>query len=271
MVTVASSKSSWALIVMATASEWNNITHDIASGQFSTEGLCVNLYLQYFRCWGCRQRAETMTKYVPGISLQLQQSHKLFSTTAQCLSTIHFSILPLRLWHLLQDFVRGCTSVSLYIIPLNFVLFHTKWTDRQSYAQGFRSVLVSVFIPAHHDSSRPLWKWINQKRVWLQSKPSGSIWCSLQRCPWMEAACRSHTDRVILTCTRPPLHSHWSRSPGSCPCSLPAPGHRRRSPCKPFRTWRSGESPDTETDRNTAKQTQVTMWTDFINLWNYDF
>ncbi len=42
--------------------------------------------------------------------------------------------------------------------------------------------------------------------------------------------------KVILTCTRPPLPSRWSRSPGSCPCSLPAPGRSQRSPCKCSRT-----------------------------------
>lgn len=37
----------------------------------------------------------------------------------------------------------------------------------------------------------------------------------------------AHT--VVLTCTLLPLPSHWSHSPDSCPCSLPAPGHSRRS------------------------------------------
>lgn len=41
---------------------------------------------------------------------------------------------------------------------------------------------------------------------------------------------------VIVTCTRPPLPSRWSRSPGSCPCCLPAPGRSRKSLCRCSRT-----------------------------------
>lgn len=37
---------------------------------------------------------------------------------------------------------------------------------------------------------------------------------------------------VTVTCTQLPLPSHWSRSPGSCPCSRPAPGHIQKSPYK---------------------------------------
>lgn len=37
---------------------------------------------------------------------------------------------------------------------------------------------------------------------------------------------------VTVTCTRLPLLSRWSHSPGSCPCSLPAPGHTQKSPCR---------------------------------------
>lgn len=37
---------------------------------------------------------------------------------------------------------------------------------------------------------------------------------------------------LVLTCTLLPLLSDWSHSPDSCPCSPPAPGHSRRSPCK---------------------------------------
>lgn len=37
---------------------------------------------------------------------------------------------------------------------------------------------------------------------------------------------------VNITCTQLPLPSHWSRSPDSCPCSPPAPGHNQKSPYK---------------------------------------
>lgn len=54
-------------------------------------------------------------------------------------------------------------------------------------------------------------------------------------CPKGTAACCSHTTLsliVNITCTQLPLPSHWSRSPDSCPCSPPAPGHNRKSPYK---------------------------------------
>lgn len=165
-------------------------------------------------CRGCRVNAVTMTKNVPGISLLLQQRHKLFSARAQSLSTIHFTILPLRLGicsFSLQYFVMRCIrhTVSARIISLKHALFHTNWIEIQFCAQccGF------VF------------------QFWHTDVHTDSYW----GCPMSTNGCcvlRTHslTDKVIITCTRPPLPSHWSRSPDSCPCSLPAPGHNQKSP-----------------------------------------
>lgn len=61
-------------------------------------------------------------------------------------------------------------------------------------------------------------------------------------CAHMDAAYCSHipllTDKVIITCTQLPLPSRWSRSPDSCPCSLPAPGRNQKSPYKCSHTSR---------------------------------
>lgn len=139
----------------------------------------------------------------------------------------------------LQYFVMICILHTVFacVISLSCALFHTNWTEYSSVhsaadTEGF------FFKTTHHS-------WIVLKLLpsLVKSGLVGSAIGSnknIHLC-WGRPMCtnvccmvltHSLTDEVILTCTRPPLPSHWSRSPDSCPCSLPAPGHSQKSPCK---------------------------------------
>ena len=148
-------------------------------------------------CWGCRLCAVTMTKTVPGISLLLQQSHKLFSTIAQCLSTIHFCILPLRLWQLLFSSPVFCldaylilhmsalfSSIMHYFIQITW--FHAQccrsvkvWSVQFLHSLDESELISSLFLIFFQIKSNS-WKYV-------------SINAEVKCAQSMDAACGSHT------------------------------------------------------------------------------
>lgn len=231
---LASSKSNWALITMATASQWNNFTDDFTSRHFSRRLMCKSLSsVQCVGVVGCVQ--EKWQKSVPRISLLVQHSHKLFKTKAQCLSIVLFLILPQRLWHLLffspafyHLMHTLLSAVPLYCFTQSCTISHelngntVLCTVLQiSIFNFFVSFILCIFS---------FYSFYNTPSFQIKQ-----ILLRLVALSQMDAAYCSHhslTRSVIITCTQLPLPSHWSRSPDSCPCSLPAPGHIQKSPYK---------------------------------------
>lgn len=112
---------------------------------------------------------------------------------AQCLSTVHFSFLPQRLGHLLAR--SSAFRHKVRALEMRRFL-----------------VILYLFFKLWGIKTHPLSRSITSHPLHLPHQP---FW-----------------QTVIITCTLPPLPSRWSRSPGSCPCCPPAPGHSQRSLCR---------------------------------------
>lgn len=152
---------------------------------------------------------------------------------AQCLSTIHVSVLPLRSWHLLSSSPVFCHEMhTSYCISVSYFTqsctVSYKLNRNTIFVHSFadRCFLPKVFTLVLAFSGE------NQSCL-TQIKTYRLCWgCSMCTNGCCMLPTHSLTDEVIITCRRPPLLSHWSRSPDSCPCSLPAPGHSQKSPYK---------------------------------------
>lgn len=151
--------------------------------------------------------AGTMAKKkVPRISLLLQQRHKLFRTTAQCLSTVHFSFLPRRLGHLLVCSSAFCRKVHTWLnaASINISLNNTQFGNTNLAAEAEESLYFNLNLEfLSFLSVITLWK-VKTKLTPL---------CEVPRAQTYAARCShpSPTDRRLLS----PAHG----------CHSPLAGH----------------------------------------------